>query len=155
MRLVRSFRYVMLLCAFLGSVSVVGHGSLAEGAEKDRPSSDKDAEQWVPLPYMVTKGDLERLFAVPPIRTEQGFAFSVLVPPGHQLYDPFDVYIMDKKTFLVADDGASGHIWKVTTDVVVTSLAAPARYSPYTLDVAPPSFGKFTGQIYALAFNEP
>jgi hypothetical protein len=46
----------------------------------------------VPLPYMVTKADFDRLFAVPPIRTEPGFTFSILVPPGGQLYDPFDLY---------------------------------------------------------------
>ena len=47
---------------------------------------------------------------MPPIHTEQGFTFSVLVTPEHQLYDPFDIYVVDRKTFLVADDGANGRI---------------------------------------------
>ena len=148
-----SARFAMVLSALSAFVLWAAYISTANCAENDR-SRASDAERWVTLPYMITKADRDRLFASPPITTEPGFTASILVPPG-QLYDPFDLHILDHNTMLVADDGADGHIWKVTTRGHVESLAAPARYAPYTLDLAPPSFGKFRGQIYALAFNEP
>ncbi|HVN88917.1 MAG TPA: hypothetical protein VMT61_03800 [Candidatus Binataceae bacterium] len=123
-----------------------------------RAASDQesvnDAERWVPLPYMVTKTERDQLFAPPVITTEHDFSASILVPPG-KVFDPFDLFVLDDKMMLVADDAADGHIWKITTDGKVTPFAAPARYAPYTLDIAPASFGKYRGQIYALAFNEP
>jgi hypothetical protein len=141
-------RFAILLSALLALVVPP-----ANSAEND-PSPVNDTERWVSLPYMVTNAERDQLFAPPAITTEPGFGASILVPPG-KVYDPFDLFVLDSKTMLVADDGADGHIWKITTGGHVESLAAPERYAPYTLDVAPASFGKFRGQIYALAFNEP
>lgn len=151
MQRARPLRSVVIGCGLAFAI-IGGSFAPARGAAASPPATDP--ERWVPLPYMVTKADRDRLFATPPIRTAPGFTSSVLVPPG-KLYDPFDVYVLDRKTFLAADDGADGHIWKITTDGRVESLAAPARFAPYTLDVAPKSFGRFGGQIYALAFSEP
>jgi hypothetical protein len=141
-------RFAILLSALLALVVPA-----ANSAEGDR-SAVNGTEQWVALPYMVTKAERDLLFASPAITTAPGFRASILVPPG-KVYDPFDLFVLDSKTMLVADDGADGHIWKITAGGHVESLAAPTRYAPYTFDVAPASFGKFHGQIYALAFNEP
>jgi hypothetical protein len=158
----RPFRHISILfaCCLLGLG--VGSWSAVIAAEqeaspliKDSAVVDKDADQWVDLPYKVTKATLGQLLAAPPTHTEDGFTAIFILKPGNQLYDPFDMYVVNKNTLWVADDGANGHVWQVTMDGRAKSLSAPARYSPYTLDVAPKSFGKYAGQIYALAFNEP
>ncbi len=141
---------ISLALSMLGLLTLV---SPAAKAQSDRPAAN-DTERWVSMPYMITKAERDQLFAPPAITTEHDFTASILVPPG-KVFDPFDLFVLDGKTMLVADDAADGHIWKITTDGQVESFAAPARYAPYTLDVAPASFGKYRGQIYALAFNEP
>jgi hypothetical protein len=140
-------RLAILLSALLALVVP------AKSAEND-PSPANDTERWVSLPYMITRAERDQLFAPPAITAEPGFGASLLVPPG-KVYDPFDLFVLDGKTMLVADDGADGYVWKISTDGQVASLSAPERYAPYSLDVAPASFGKFHGQIYARAFNEP
>lgn len=142
-------RLCLLLAAALGS------GPAAWGAAAAAPAPGKGAEKWVALPYSVTQADLDRLMAAPALQVEPGFTASYILKPGHRIYDPFDLHVVDASSLLVADDGANGHIWKLGMDGRVASVSAPRRYAPYTFDVAPKSFGKFAGQIYALAFSEP
>lgn len=130
-------------------------GCLTVGPVAGAPPTEQDAREWVDLSYGVTKAEYKTLFAMPPIKTAPQFDFSVLVPPGAELYDPFDIHILDQQSFLVADDAKTGRMWKVGMDGSVKSVAAPARYAPYTFDIAPASFGQYAGHIYALAFNEP
>jgi hypothetical protein len=97
----------------------------------------------------------DRLLTPPAIRTEFGFAATVLVPPGH-LYDSLfmapqgeAVWInngggeeKDKGSRLLASDGLG----------TVSMLAGVGKLVLGTgFDVAPPGFGEFGGQIFTLA----
>ena len=141
MQPLRPFRNFIHLWICLGWVTA----AMAEDATQD----------WVQLPLTVSKQTLERVFAVPPIQMADGFTFKVLVPPRAQLYDPFDLHVVDGTRLWVADDAKSGAIYEVTLDGRVSVRAEIKQHSPISLDVAPPSFGKFAGQIYTVAFAKP
>jgi len=119
------------------------------------PVTIEDKRDWIEMPYAVTRAELKELYAMPPIETAPQFQFSTLVPPGAELWDPFDIHVQSSESFLVGDDAKSGRIWQVNIDGSVKSVAAPERFAPYTFDIAPASFGRYAGHIYALAFNEP
>ena len=150
MRQSRPLRNVICLWICLAGAPV------AIAAEEAARVAANDQEQmtpdWVQLPLSVSKETLKRVFAVPPIETAKDFTFSVLVPPRTQLYDPFDIHVVDHQTVWVADDAKSGAIFKVMQDGHVSVLAEIKKHPPISLDVAPPSFGKFAGQIYTVAF---
>jgi hypothetical protein len=102
---------------------------------------------------------LDRLLASPTIQTATGFAATVLVPPG-SFYDPFDLYARNT-TLWVSDDGKEegdkgGRI--LTVDAkghVSVTVGLGKLLPPIALDVAPPSFGTFSGHIFTVAFARP
>ena len=102
---------------------------------------------------------LARLLAVPTIQTEAGFSASVLIPPG-SLYDPFDLHASGA-TLWVSDDGKEagdkgGRILTVNTSGAVSVVAdIDALLPPVALDMAPPSFGAWSGHIFTVAFARP
>lgn len=143
----------------LASLAALGLAAIRAPAGAEPPRESRDGEvreewQWVDLPYAVTRTEYRQLLGAPPIRTAPGFRHSLVVPPGSQIYDAFDIQPYGQ-ALLVGDDGKSGRLWKVTLDGRVSSVAAPVRWSPYTFDIAPAGFGKWRGQVFALAFNEP
>lgn len=144
-------RFFGLFCALL--VSNLLLASSTASAEQDEGKEDRRA--WTDVRYAITRAELKKIFAMPPIVMAPDFSFKVMVPPGNKLFDPFDFHVVDATTILASDDGKSGYIWKVKSDGRVTPMSSPKRYAPYTFDIAPPSFGKFAGQIYAVGFNEP
>jgi hypothetical protein len=138
------------------SALLIGTLLLPTGNALAEPDEEKeDRRAWTDMRYAVTRAELKKIYAMPPIVMAADFSFKVIVPPGGKLFDPFDFHVVDPNTILASDDGKSGYIWKVKTNGTVTPLSSPKRWAPYTFDVAPPSFGKFAGQIYAVGFNEP
>ena len=102
---------------------------------------------------------LQQLMAVPKIETAAGVTAKVLVPPG-SFYDPFDLY--SRGTILwVSDDGKEegekgGQIFSVDAKGrVSTTVGLGKLLPPIALDVAPPGFGAFAGQIFTVAFARP
>lgn len=152
MRQARPLRNVIGLWICLAGAPMVS--AIEESAGVVAIEKEKTPE-WVQLPLSVSKETLARVFAVPPIKTADEFTFTVLVPPRTQLHDPFDLHVVDDQTVWVADDAKSGAIFKVMLDGHVAVLADIKKHSPISLDLAPPSFGKFAGQIYTVAFAKP
>lgn len=105
---------------------------------------------------------LARLLAVPTIKTEAGFSVSVLIPPG-SLYDPFDLHVSGAAldTLWISDDGkeegdTGGRILTVNTGGAVSVVAdIDVLLPPVALDMAPPSFGAWSGHIFTVAFARP
>ncbi len=118
-------------------------------------AGESEAPQWEELTLSVSKETRERVLALPPIRPAAGFHLQVLVPPGAELYDPFDLYVVDDQTLWVTDDSRGGAIYAVGADGSVATLADTQTNPPISLDVAPPSFGSFAGQIFTVAFAVP
>lgn len=114
-----------------------------------------DDAAWVELPLSVSQKTFERVMAVPTLDVANGMSARVLVPTGADLFDPFDFYVVDDERMWVADDGKNGAVFEVTLDGEVTMLADIRQHAPYAIDVAPPSFGRHAGQIYAIAFARP
>jgi hypothetical protein len=102
---------------------------------------------------------LDRLLAVPTIQTEAGFTATVLIPPG-ALYDSFDLHSSGTALW-ISDDGKEkgekgGRILTVDASGSVSVIAdVDALLPPVSLDVAPPSFGAWSGHIYTVAFARP
>ena len=145
-----SLRFGVAGCAVLGLA-----GAMVVNAADPAPGADKSTFEWVPLPLSVSKETLAHVYAMPAIAAADGFSVSVLVPPQSQLYDPFDLHVVDGQSVWVADDAKSGAIYQVTSSGQVSVVADLKQHSPISLDVAPPSFGKFAGQIYTVAFARP
>ncbi len=118
-------------------------------------AADAGDGEWVELPLSVSQKSFARVMAVPEITMTTGLTAQVLVPTGTALFDPFDFHVVDDKRMWVADDGKNGAIFEVTLDGKVTMLADIQQHAPYAIDVAPPSFGKHAGQVYAIAFARP
>ena len=112
-------------------------------------------ERWVELPLSVSQKTLDRVMAVPEIKLSPGLHARVLVGTGHDLFDPFDLHVVDAHRLWVADDARSGAVYEVTVEGKVTRIADIRKHAPYAIDVAPASFGKSAGKIYAIAFAEP
>ncbi len=112
-------------------------------------------EQWVELPLSVSQDTLDKVMAVPELTLATGLRARVLVSTNNQLFDPFDLHVVDDTRMWVADDARSGAIYEVTTAGKVTRIADIRKHAPYAIDVAPPSFGKSAGMIYAIAFAKP
>jgi hypothetical protein len=93
------------------------------------PVTIEDKRDWIEMPYAVTRAELKELYAMPPIETAPQFQFSTLVPPGAELWDPFDIHVQSSESFLVGDDAKSGRIWQVNIDGSVKSVAAPERFA--------------------------
>ncbi len=170
MRSSRVLRNLIVGCACLSAATTLPVATTGDSAAKAAASSQasslvaapvnpgtavKDEWQWIDLPYAVTKTEYKQLLGMPPITTAPGFRYSVIVAPGSEIYDAFDIHLLNPQTLLVGDDGKSGHLWKVSLDGKITSVAAPVRWSPYTFDFAPAGFGRWAGHVFALAFNEP
>src|SRR4029453_15981094 len=102
---------------------------------------------------------LQQLMAVPKIETAAGVTAKVLVPPG-SFYDPFDLYSRGA-TLWVSDDGKEegekgGQIFSVDAKGRLSVMVGLGKVlPPIALDVAPPSFGAFGGQIFTVAFARP
>ncbi len=151
-------KWLTLLRHFLfASAALVGATEIAsaDDVEKSAVKNGDEIPEWVELPLSVSRQTLEHVFAMPAITTADEFTATALVPPRKQLYDPFDMYVVDDETLWVADDAKSGAIFKVGKNGHVAVLAAIKMNSPISLDVAPPSFGEFAGQIYTVAFAKP
>lgn len=150
MKYLQAIRNILLVSSGLAA-------PLALAAEPAVPTvaAVEQSSDWVQLPLSVSKETLEKVFAMPPVETAADFTFTVLVPPKAQMFDPFDMYVVDDKTVLVADDGKSGAVYKVTTGGEVSLLADIKKHSPISLDKAPASFGKFAGHLYTVAFAKP
>jgi hypothetical protein len=102
---------------------------------------------------------LKQLLTAPTIQTASGFTSKVVVPPG-SFYDPFDLHAHGSALW-VSDDGKEegekgGQIFGVDAkgNVSVT-IGLGKLLPPIALDVAPPSFGAFAGQIFTVAFARP
>lgn len=102
---------------------------------------------------------LDQLLAVPTIQATSGYAAKVLVPPG-TFYDPFDLHSQGLSLW-ISDDGKEegekgGQIFTVDVKGQVSVVVGLGKLlPPIALDVAPPSFGVFAGQIYTVAFARP
>lgn len=102
---------------------------------------------------------LDQLLAVPTIQTTSGYTAKVLVPPG-SFYDPFDLHSQGTSLW-VSDDGKEagekgGQIFRVDAKGTVSVTVGLGKLlPPIALDVAPPSFGAFAGQIFTVAFARP
>lgn len=97
----------------------------------------------------------DRLLAPPAIRAEFGFAARVLVPPGH-LYDPLFMVPQDAGAWLNDDGGEEkdkgSRLLSIDRQGNISVLAGMGKLLPVTgFDVAPPGFGEYGGQIFALA----
>jgi hypothetical protein len=102
---------------------------------------------------------LKKLMTVPTVQTASGFTAKVFVPPG-SLYDPFDLHAHGNALW-VSDDGKEegekgGQLFRVDAKGKVSvAIGLGKLLPPIALDVAPPSFGAFTGQIFTVAFARP
>ncbi len=97
---------------------------------------------------------VDLLLAPPTIKTEPGFRAKMLVQPG-ELYDPLFVVPHDDLILLNDDGKAIGdrgsRLLSLTLDGGISVLMGPTSLHPITaFDVAPASFGKFAGQVFAL-----
>lgn len=96
------------------------------------------------------------LFTRPIIKTMPGFTATVLVGPG-AMYDPLFVHPRPDGSIWVNDDGGvsgerGGVVWSIDTRGRVVPLVDAARMMPATgIDVAPPTFGNWGGQIFMVA----
>lgn len=142
MEILKSLRGVVL---FAASCAVVTPG-LAE---------NRGEEDWVELPLSVSRETLAKVMAVPTVSVAPDLAARVLVPTGRDLFDPFDLHVVDQQRLWAADDARSGAVYEIALDGTVKRLAAIKQHAPYALDVAPKSFGKHAGQIYAVSFAKP
>lgn len=118
-------------------------------------ASNDGAEDWVELPLSVSRATLAKVMAVPEVTLAAGYTARVLVPTGRELFDPFDLHVVDERRLWAADDARSGAVYEVALDGTVKRLAAIKQHAPYALDVAPASFGRHAGQIYAVSFAKP
>ena len=109
-------------------------------------------ERWVELPLSVSQKTLAKVMAVPQLKLSPGLRARVLVGTGRELFDPFDLHVVDEQRLWVADDARSGAVYEVSIEGKVKRIADIHKHSPYAIDVAPASFGKWAGQIYAVAF---
>ncbi len=102
---------------------------------------------------------LKQLLAAPSIQTAPDFTTKVLIPPG-SFYDPFDLYSRGSSLW-VSDDGKEegekgGQIFSVNAKGKVSVTVGLGKLlPPIAMDVAPPSFGAFAGQIFTVAFARP
>jgi hypothetical protein len=98
---------------------------------------------------------IEALLAAPTIKPEAGFRAKMLIQPG-ELYDPL-FPVPQGATILMNDDGIAtdGHgsrILAITLDGKISILVGAEKLTPIAaLDVAPPGFGKFAGEVFTLA----
>lgn len=129
--------------------------TLVTGRHARAESPTDDDEHWVELPLSVSQATLDKVMAVPDIKLAAGLRARVLVPTGHDLFDPFDLHVVDAQRLWVADDARSGAIYEVTTAGKLTRIADIRKHAPYAIDVAPKSFGRWGGMIYAISFAEP
>lgn len=119
-----------------------------------------------PLPSNVKSTELQRLLdriLVPPqIRPQPGFSARLLVAPG-EMYDPLWMR-SNGKTVWISDDGGmdnkgrQGSIWSVDEHGQISPLVGLGRFSmgpPLGLDLAPPTFGTYGGQIFTISQAEP
>lgn len=126
-------------------------GTLGAAAFAENPGED----DWVQLPLSVSRETLTKVMAVPVVSVAPDLAARVLVPTGKDLFDPFDLHVFDQQRLWAADDARSGAVYEIALDGTVKRLAAIRQHAPYALDVAPQSFGKHAGQIYAVSFAKP
>ena len=98
---------------------------------------------------------LNRLFKID-IHASPGFTAKVLVPPG-ELYDPLVMHGKDGAVWLNDDGKVEGdkgsRMVAVAGDGQVTVLVDANKMTPVSagFDIAPPDFGAYGGQIFALS----
>jgi hypothetical protein len=98
---------------------------------------------------------IETILASPTIKAEAGFRATLLVPPG-ELYDPEFMVPRGDSVWMDDDgkatDGHGSRIVSVAPDGAVSVLIDADKLLPVVgFDIAPPGFGKFGGQIFALS----
>ena len=98
---------------------------------------------------------IDRLLAPPSISAQPGFSAKLLVAPG-ELYDPLFMAPRGDKVWM-NDDGKEigshgSRILEFTMDGKFSVLVDADKLLPTTgLDVAPPDFGSYGGQIFTIA----
>ncbi|MGD9763476.1 MAG: hypothetical protein AB7V27_07175 [Candidatus Binatia bacterium] len=98
---------------------------------------------------------LQRVLAPAPLDPQPGFSASLLVPPG-ELYDPLFMAHHGHGA-LVPDAGGErgdrgGRLLSVSARGEVAVIVDADKLLPiFAVDVAPPGFGTFAGQIFGLA----
>ena len=99
-----------------------------------------------------------RLTAPPQIKTAAGFSAKVLVPPG-QLFDPL-VMLPVGDAMWINDDGGEkagkgSRLLSIDPFGKLTVLADIGKLLPTVgYDIAPPSFGRYGGDVFSLAQPE-
>jgi hypothetical protein len=98
---------------------------------------------------------IQTILAPPAIRAEPGFKATLLVPPG-ELYDPLFMVMQGNKVWMNDDggetDGHGSRILSVAPDGAISVIVGTDKVLPITgFDIAPSSFGKFGGQVFALS----
>ena len=81
------------------------------------------AERWVELPLSVSQKTLDKVIAVPEIKLSPGLHARVLVGTGHDLFDPFDLHVVDSHRLWEAGDARSGAVYEVTIEGKVTRIS--------------------------------
>jgi hypothetical protein len=90
------------------------------------------------------------------IKSEAGFEATVLVPPG-QLYDPLVMHVNGDDVWLNDDGKEEGdkgsRLLSIDNTGAVTVLVDANKMLPISagFDIAPPEFGAFAGQVFALS----
>jgi hypothetical protein len=98
---------------------------------------------------------IQTILAPPAIKAEPGFKATLLVPPG-ELYDPLFMVMQGNKVWMNDDggetDGHGSRILSVAPDGALSVLIGTDKVLPVIgFDIAPPGFGKFGGQLFALS----
>jgi hypothetical protein len=98
---------------------------------------------------------INRILAPPVIRAQPGFKAKLLVGPG-ELYDPLFMAPRDDMVWMNDDgkatDGHGSRILALSPDGKISVLMGANKLLPVTgFDVVPEGFGKYAGQIFALA----
>lgn len=98
---------------------------------------------------------IDTILAPPAIKTADGFKATVLVPPG-ELYDPLSMVPQDGSIWMNDDgkatDGHGSRILAFAPDGTFSVLFDADEILPVVgFDVAPPGFGAYSGQIFALS----
>ena len=99
-----------------------------------------------------------RLIAPPQVKAEAGFTAKVLVPPG-QLYDPLVMLPVGEAMWLNDDGGEEAgkgsRLLSIDPRGKITVLAGIGKLLPTVgYDIAPPSFGRYGGDVFSLAQPE-
>jgi len=95
------------------------------------------------------------LMTPPTIKAAPGFTARLLVPPG-QLYDPLFPFMHDGAVWLNDDGGEEGdrgsRILAVSPAGKVSVIVGLGKLLPVTgIDLAPPGFGPYAGQLITLS----